>query len=275
MDRSERIGLSVSAAGHVLLFAALSFGLLHWQAEKVMRPPPMEVTLTDRVAMQASSTSHAEPPAAEAPELGQPEPDTTETPPAPVAEPVPAPNPKPVVTPPPKKAPPVEKAQKPEPTKATPAKTQPPKAAPEKAKPRKASRLGDDFLKGLDTPTNSRTPVPPGAGTAPLSPLAARALNTEITRQIKPFWRPPSGADADTLVTLLSVHLDRNGNVVGRPEVIGQNGVTASNRAQATLHAERAIQAVTRASPFTNLPPEYYEQWKWLNPLRFDARLAQ
>jgi hypothetical protein len=30
-----------------------------------------------------------------------------------------------------------------------------------------------------------------------------------------------------------------------------------------------------RASPFRNLPPEYYDEWKWLQPLRFDARLAQ
>jgi hypothetical protein len=55
--------------------------------------------------------------------------------------------------------------------------------------------------------------------------------------------------------------------------VIEQRGVTASNRPQAQIHAERAIQAVKLASPFRNLPPEFYEQWKWLRPLRFDARL--
>jgi hypothetical protein len=74
-------------------------------------------------------------------------------------------------------------------------------------------------------------------------------------------------------VTLLSVRLDKNGRVVGSPELVDQLGVTASNRPQAKLHAERAIQAVMLASPFQNLPQEYYEQWKWLKPLRFDARL--
>jgi len=108
-----------------------------------------------------------------------------------------------------------------------------------------------------------------------MSAVAARALNAEITRQIKPFWRPPSGADAEKLVTLLSVHLDQNGAVTGRIEVIGQEGITASNRAQADLHAERAVQAVMRASPFRDLPPEYYDQWKWLRPLRIYASLGQ
>jgi hypothetical protein len=32
---------------------------------------------------------------------------------------------------------------------------------------------------------------------------------------------------------------------------------------------------VLRASPFRDLPPEYYEQWKWLKPLRIYASLGQ
>mgnify|MGYP006175994987 CR=1 FL=1 len=110
---------------------------------------------------------------------------------------------------------------------------------------------------------------------AAMGPQQKAALDAEIRRQLKPNWRPPSGADADQLVTLLEVRLDKNGAVIGTPEVIDQLGVTASNRPQAKLHAERAIQAVKLASPFRNLPPEYYEQWKWLRPLRFDARLTR
>ena len=45
------------------------------------------------------------------------------------------------------------------------------------------------------------------------------------------------------LVTLLEVRLDKSGALVGTPQVIDQQGVTASNRPQAKLHAERAIQA--------------------------------
>jgi len=144
------------------------------------------------------------------------------------------------------------------------------------APPQRASRLGSDFLKGIESETASSRATPNTSGSnAKLSPVAARALNAEITRQIKPHWRPPSGADAEKLVTLLSVRLDTDGRVSGPIEVIGQEGVTPSNRTQADLHAERAVQAVMRASPFKNLPPEYYEQWKWLRPLRIYASLGQ
>jgi hypothetical protein len=138
-------------------------------------------------------------------------------------------------------------------------------------KPR-GSLLGKDFLKGIDTPDDApRKAAPPPA--VAMGPQQKAALDAEIRRQLKPHWRPPSGADADKLVTLLEVRLDQSGNVIGTPEVIDQQGVTASNRPQAKLHAERAIQAVKLASPFRNLPGEFYDQWKWLRPLRFDARL--
>ena len=141
-----------------------------------------------------------------------------------------------------------------------------------KAEKPKGSLLGKDFLKGIDTSADApRKPAPPPA--AAMGPAQKSALDAEIRRQLKPHWRPPSGADADQLVTLLEVRLDKDGRVIGTPEVIDQLGVTASNQPQARLHAERAIQAVKLASPFRNLPAEYYEQWKWLRPLRFDARL--
>ncbi|MHA6769318.1 cell envelope biogenesis protein TolA [Sphingobium ummariense] len=141
-----------------------------------------------------------------------------------------------------------------------------------KAEKPKGSLLGKDFLKGIDTNADApRKPAPPPA--AAMGTQQKAALDAEIRRQLKPHWRPPSGADADQLVTLLEVRLDQSGRVIGTPEIIDQLGVTASNRPQAKLHAERAIQAVKLASPFRNLPPEYYEQWKWLRPLRFDARL--
>jgi outer membrane biosynthesis protein TonB len=267
MERSERLGIGVSTAGHVLLFGALSLGLL--QTNVTLPPPPaaIDVSLADDVALQSSTPNpvQAEPEVATAPELGPVEPEAA--PPAPVeaVPPPPAPAPKTIERPKPKPEP---KQQ----AKPTPAKT-PPKP---QAKPQRASRLGSDFLKGLDTDAPApRTPAVAPGSNAPMSPLAARALNAEINEQIKRFWRPPSGADADKLVTLLSVHLDRDGAVVGQIEVVGQQGITASNRAQADLHAERAVQSVLRASPFRNLPPEYYDQWKWLKPLRFDARLSQ
>lgn len=286
MDRSERIGLGISTAGHVLVFGALSLGLLQ---TSITLPPPtqaIDVSIADEVALQSMTPNPVtQPPeAAAAPEIGAVEPDAT--PPQPVeAQPVVPPPPAPKAIEPPPKPRPVERVQarpvpaKPVPATPAPSKALPAKVAPPKptAKPQRAPRLGSDFLKGLanDAPPKPAAAAAPSGSNAPMGIEAARSLNAEINRQIKPFWRPPSGADADRLVTLLSVHLDRNGGVVGQVEVVGQQGVTASNRAQAELHAERAVQAVMRASPFNNLPPQFYDQWKWLKPLRFDARLAQ
>ena len=259
------------------------------------QPPPPSV------APEEGPTQDAKP----AP-LPEPAPEPTPAPPKPQPKPTPAPPPpKPVAKPqPPKPAPPKKEAAR-TPAKPKPAPEKPapkPKPAPEKpraaaapSKPAKSdaraksdaparasgagkadkprgSLLGKDFLKGIDTKADApRQPAPPPA--AALGPQQKAALDAEIRRQLKPHWRAPSGADADKLVTLLEVRLDKNGGVIGTPEVIDQLGVTASNQPQARLHAERAIQAVKLAAPFRNLPPEYYDQWKWLRPLRFDARL--
>ena len=100
------------------------------------------------------------------------------------------------------------------------------------------------------------------------------ALSGAITRQLKPHWSPPDGADADQLVTILSFNLNPDGSLAGRPTVVRQTGITAANRAQAQRHAEQAIRAVQLASPF-NLPSEYYDAWKRVSSFRFDLRLSQ
>jgi outer membrane biosynthesis protein TonB len=277
MDRSERIGLSVATAGHGILIAVLSLGLFTAQKPPPLNPPAMDVDLVDAVALESRmNTPPAPAPAAQASEPGLSEPDAA--PPLP-AEPQPLAPPPASLPPPPKPIPapaPARAQPKPAPAKTMPAKVSTPaKPAPAKAPPPRASRLGPDFLKGLDDAPAQPRATPAPIGSAPFGPDAARALTSEINRQLRPFWRPPSGADADLLVTLLSVRLDRTGAVIGEPEVVEQRGVNASNRAQASLHAERAVQAVMRASPFRNLPPEHYDQWNWIKPLRFDVRLAR
>lgn len=326
MERTEKIGLGVATAGHVLLFGLLSAGFLATPNPLKLKTPPMEVSMVDEVALQSTAPklSAEPPPPSVAPEQGptqdaapapepEPAPEPVPVPPKPQPKPTPAPpKPQPKAAPAkPKPAPPkkeVAKAApkpkpKPAPEKPATPKKPAPKPTPEKPKAAapskpaakastkpavktparasgqgkadkpKGSLLGDDFLKGIDTSADApRKPPAPAPATA-MGPAQKAALDAELRRQLKPHWRPPSGADADRLVTLLEVRLDKSGAVIGTPEVIDQLGVTASNRPQAKLHAERAIQAVKLASPFRNMPPEFYDQWKWLRPLRFDARL--
>ena len=304
MERAEKIGLGVATAGHVLLFGLLSVGFLATPNPLKLNSPPMDVSLVDEAALQSAAPqiSTQPPPPSVAPEAGP----TEDAAPAPVPEPAPAPTPEPTPAPPP---------PKPAPTKKEVAKVQPrPKPAPEKpaAKPTpskvktapapakaaqkpaakakpdaparasgqgkaekpKGSLLGKDFLKGIDTEADApRKAAPPPAAT--IGPAQKAALDRLIGDQIYRHLKLPSGADVELLVAFLEVKIDRNGRVIGRPEVIDVQGQTASNKPQVSIYKERAVQAVMQASPFQGLPDEYYEQWKWLKPLRVYARKAR
>ncbi|HEX5645200.1 MAG TPA: energy transducer TonB, partial [Erythrobacter sp.] len=72
----------------------------------------------------------------------------------------------------------------------------------------------------------------------------------------------------------LAFELNEDGSLKGRPRVIDQDGINASNRPQASLHAERAIRAVQLAAPF-DLPAEYYNAWKSIRGARFDRNLSR
>jgi outer membrane biosynthesis protein TonB len=181
VERAERIGLGVAAAGHVGLFVLLSLSLF---AARIPKPPvadPMDVQFVDMVGKTSAAPKVAQeaPAPSEAPEKGPPE---KTTPPPPKAEPVPKPEPKPA---PPKPAPAKPTPPKPEPKpvprpepkpepqpkpepKPTPAKPkpekQPAKPSPEKAstksvpdtsakatpaRPSKKAGLSSDFLSDL------------------------------------------------------------------------------------------------------------------------------
>jgi outer membrane biosynthesis protein TonB len=154
MDRAERNGFAVALVGHVLLFGALSLGLL---TARIPKPPiadSMDVTITDKVGLTSAAPKVAtEAPApSEAPDQGAPE-ESAPPPPEPEPEPSP-PKPAPPKPAPPKPAPPKPKPEKPKPEKPTPPKPEPkpvpkpepkpepekqqPKPKPEKPKPEKA-----------------------------------------------------------------------------------------------------------------------------------------
>ncbi|MFB9050960.1 cell envelope biogenesis protein TolA [Sphingobium indicum] len=304
MDRAEKIGLGVATAGHVLLFGLLSSGFLATPNPLKLNSPPMDVSLVDEVALKSTApqVSTQPPPPSAAPEQGptedaapapepEPAPQPTPAPPAPrPAPPRPVAKPAPAKPAPPKKTAPAAKPkpapEKPKPAAAAPAKaSQKPAVRPKpnaparasgqgKAEKPKGSLLGKDFLKGIDTEADApRKPAPPPA--AAMGPAQKAALDRLIGDQIYRYLNLPSGADVELLVAFLDVKLDRNGRVIGTPEVIDVQGINASNRPQVSIYKERAVQAVLRASPFKGLPTEYYEQWKWLSPLRVYARKAR
>ncbi len=207
--------------------------------------------------------------------------------PTPRATPVPGPKPVPTPAPRPAPAPTVRPAPAPAPAPARPAapasrigndflKGVPaPRSGSQTVRPTATpggSRLGEDFLKGVSGAQNSGTAATPPA--AAIGPAVQSALAGSISRQLKPHWTVPQGADAEKLVTILSWSLNRDGSLAGAPQVVRQEGVTDANRAQAARHVEQAIRAVQLAAPF-NLPAEYYDAWKRVASFRFDRKLSQ
>lgn len=267
----DGIGLAVALAAHAGLFA--------WLAYNPPRPAPlpmperMTVTLSDAVGLTSTSPEPAAAAAADqAPEEGQPAPQPSAAPPEPQPVVKPAPQPRPVTVvrpaPAPRPAPTARAVVRQAPT--------PPKAAPQTAASQSArpgaSRIGNDFLKGVQGGTAKGTATSPPAAT--IGPAVQSALAGAISRQLKPRWVAPQGAEAELLVTILAWDLNLDGTLAGEPRVVRQDGITQANRPQAARHAEQAIRAVRLAAPFT-LPAQYYPAWKRVTAFRFDRKLSQ
>lgn len=305
LRRDEGVGLALAVAAHVALVAFLVWRPLG----KPVLPPPerMTVTLSEEVGLTSTSPEPAARAAPDAgPEIGEPappEPVVRPEPSQPIARPEPPasqpkpqppkPQPKPApraappkpiarpAPPPPRPAPPAAPAPRPAPK---PAQARPqlrPQPAPRPAQSRPtaspprnagASSFADAFKSGVpgaQASGQSRNPPAQAIGPAVRSSLAGA-----ISRQLKPKWAAPQGADAELLVTILSWNLNRDGTLAGRPTVVRQEGITDANRPQANRHAEQAIRAVQLAAPF-DLPEEYYDAWKRVASFRFDRKLSQ
>lgn len=296
IDRREGTALGVAVIGHIALFGLLSVGFLSTPNPLKLEPTPIEISLTDEVGLKSEAPQiQKEAPAERLAETPGPvEPDTPPpapqpdpqpvarpepTPPKPAPAPEPRPQPKPAPKAQPQPKPPAPKAQpkaQPQP-KAAPAqpKAQPKTASQSKAAPttshsvaRPTGRL-TGIVDGLtDQPSKGKATTPPATQ---VGPAVVAALRAEVMRQLRPHWKSPTGADIELLRTQVEIRLNRDGSLATPPRVIGQTGVTESNRPQADLHKERAISAAKLAAPF-KLPAEYYDAWKLLTPT-FDRRL--
>jgi len=246
--REERFGLAIAFGLHVLLVMVLA--LQPARDALIERPERMTVSLVSDIGLEEMAPAIVpESRAAIAPELADdplpsvadaPEQTTTRTAPSPDRQTS-------------------REAPKPQPTA--------------KSEPRQGggSQVGDNFLEGAG---NSRTSDDARIPASQIGASAKASIIQAIVRQIRPHWTAPSGVDAELLVTELAFDLDENGRLRGRPRVLRQGGINASNRPQSGLHAERAIRAVQLAAPF-ELPDEYYHAWKSIRGARFDRNLSR
>ncbi|MHA6723542.1 cell envelope biogenesis protein TolA [Sphingomonas sp. RS2018] len=166
MERAEKYGLGVAAAGHVLLFGLLSVGFLATPNPLKLKSKPIDISLVDEVSLESAAPATTEAPAtSEAPDTGPPE------------DAAPAPSPETAVaqpaTPPP--APP-----QPRPEPARPASAQPTVAKPAPAKPAPTRPAA------VAKPTPPAKPQPANAAPAP----PARATPAQPSRQRPGLSRP-------------------------------------------------------------------------------------
>ena len=249
LRREERIGLGIAAGLHAAL--VLAFLMQPESREEIEPAQRMTVNLASEVGLEAAAPEPvAESRAAIAPVLSD--------------EPATAPQP----TPQPRLERPVA-ASVPAPADARP-RRRPDRVTPPKpaTKPGGGSRVGDNFLTGMgDSTRTSET----RAAASRFGRAEQASLQAAITRELRKNWSAPSGADADLLVSEIAWRLNEDGSLAGRPRLVRQSGITDANRAQAAVHAERAIRAIQLAD-FSDLPKQFYSRWDDLE-WTFDRRL--
>ncbi|WP_374596299.1 hypothetical protein [Sphingosinicella sp.] len=249
---TENRAILIAGTAHLALFAglSLSWSLMSKDIAPIVEPIPVEfVDISDVPTVQEKPKPSIEAAPRETVEEAEPE----------VVEPELTPEP----TPPPVEIAPKETPKpKAEPKKPTPKPVEKPKPkrdlsnlidkslkdAPRKTKP-------TDFAKSIEQA------IPEGAK------LDARTMATlaqAIRDRIYRCWDPGAGGpDARNIKTLLRVRVQRDGTIIGRPEVLSQSGIGAGNAAYGRVARDAAIRAVMNpACSLEGLPPELYDGWK-------------
>ena len=89
-----------------------------------------------------------------------------------------------------------------------------------------------------------------------------------LKQQVQKCWNVPTGAvNAEDLAISIEVRLNRDGTLMGQPQIVNQG------RYKSDFHriaAESAKRAVLQCQPY-KLPPEKYERWREIT-MNFDPR---
>ena len=250
--RGPRYGVALSALFHALIFMAALFSF-HRNYET---PPDSNVVPVDLVTIADQTNVTAQsPPTPPAEQMERPQPSALEAPPEPEmveAEPAPVPP-----------MPQFEIAkEKPKPV--------------EKPKPTRKAMQQDfnDLLNKLTAPdkpvknakTGPRAIQGVGAGNQMTADLAD-ALKSQIYR----CWSRPEGYAADRandLVVEFDLELGPDGRVIRADSSSVSPGNPSRYNYAAGIAARNAIY---QCQPY-RLPPERYNQWREINPMRFDPR---
>jgi hypothetical protein len=232
LDRAELTGAGAAVVVHVALIAALSMSLA--SVNSAPEPPSMEVELIDEVGLQSAAPEPSTPPPlSQSPEIGTAEPAEA----APVIQPAPAPS----ITP-------------------SRAKPQPAKPAP------RVSRIGDDFLKGIEESSSAARSSKPAAAT--FDAKAQASVAQLIANQIRPcaLQQRELGPGANRIQVVLNLQLFPSGRLKRSPTLVRVTGDDEENAKFVDLVVNQAIASYRQCSPL-RLPAELYHtpQGGWAN----------
>lgn len=232
MDRAEWTGTGAALLFHVALIGALTMSLA--SVDSTPEAPAMEVEFVEDVGLTAAAPQSVAvpPPPSQAPEIGEAEPTPAPTP----IQPAPAPSIRPA-----------------------PAKPLPP--APSKPAPR-VSRIGEDFLKGINEDKLAPRPGPsPKPAAAKFDAAALASIQQAIRRQIQPCAdrQVDPGPGANRIRVTLNIKLSKSGRLRGPPRVVRTSGTDDENARYEERVKDLAVAAYTGCAPLTGLPPELYQ----------------
>ena len=229
MDRAEWTGTGAALLFHIVLIGALSLSLAH--VSSVPEPPAMDVEFVEDVGLTSAApqTVATPPPPSQAPEIGEAEP----------VEPVSVIQPKP------------QPSIVPTPAKPRPIQTKP---AP------RVSRIGSDFLKGIedDDLAPRAGPAKPAAPT--FSATARASVGQAILRQVQPCAdrQPFIGEGANQVRLTINLKLARNGRLIRPPTVMGMSGDPDLRAKYGDLLDDQVRRIFADCSPL-RLPAELYD----------------
>jgi hypothetical protein len=229
MDRAEWTGTGAALLFHVVLIGALSLSLAH--VSSVPEPPAMDVEFVEDVGLTSAAPQSVvtPPPPSQAPEIGAAEP----VEPVPVIQPKPQPS---IVS--------------------TPAK---PRPTPTRPAPR-ASRIGSDFLKGIENDDLAPRAGPAKPAAPTFSATARASVGQAILRQVQPCAdrQPFIGEGANQVRLTINLKLARNGRLIRPPTVMGMSGDPDLRSKYGDLLDDQVRRIFADCSPL-RLPAELYD----------------
>ena len=201
------------------------------------------------------------------------------------------------------KEPPKEDVQPPVPEQAQPAPTPTPQQKEESAPPPEAAPSAEPILKkpppvapktkpqqeqkkdkfNLDAISALLDKRAPAASSSPNAKVGNRTIKgigqqnarvmdliDTIRNKMLQCWTPPVGApNAQDLIVDYDLFLNIDGTIAQPPQLVGNSATATSPYARAAQEAAR--RAIYVCQPY-KLPPERYNDWKEINPFRFDPR---